>query len=269
MLGQEQLPWQLHDFISLTMILCLVRRPLNCGGVSGAIQIGNLQFIIYNLCVLRCILCVSCECGEMEVYSCVKLCLFNCKRVALCRRFCSNKNNMFLNELPFCLFIQFWTPASSILWTTGWTPSTSTAFPRHFQPTPNPEQARKRLKPKSAKVLLSSPSSARTIIPSKRGWLPPTQADTCWPVTRGNIRKSSTKTGSNHSSTTLPGRQPTRTDITELVRTATDLKSEPVPSGSGRRTTGVPEPTRTSTAAYASLYRRKSTYEPHWCQPVT
>ena len=31
------------------MILCLVRRPLDCGGVSGAIQIGNLQFTIYNL----------------------------------------------------------------------------------------------------------------------------------------------------------------------------------------------------------------------------
>ena len=28
------------------MILCLVRRPLDCGGVSGAIQIGNLQFTI-------------------------------------------------------------------------------------------------------------------------------------------------------------------------------------------------------------------------------
>ena len=25
------------------MILCLVRRPLDCGGVSGAIQMGNLQ----------------------------------------------------------------------------------------------------------------------------------------------------------------------------------------------------------------------------------
>ena len=32
------------------MILCLVRRPLDCGGVSGAIQIGNLQFTIYDLC---------------------------------------------------------------------------------------------------------------------------------------------------------------------------------------------------------------------------
>ena len=31
------------------MILCLVRRPLDCGGVSGAIQMGNLQFTIYNL----------------------------------------------------------------------------------------------------------------------------------------------------------------------------------------------------------------------------
>ena len=51
-------------------------------------------------CVLRCILCVSCECGEMEVYSCVKLCLFNRKRVALGIRFCSKKNNMSLNELP-------------------------------------------------------------------------------------------------------------------------------------------------------------------------
>ena len=29
------------------MILYLVRRPLDCGGVSGAIQIGNLQFTIY------------------------------------------------------------------------------------------------------------------------------------------------------------------------------------------------------------------------------
>ena len=28
------------------MILCLVRRPLDCGGVSHAIQIGNLQFTI-------------------------------------------------------------------------------------------------------------------------------------------------------------------------------------------------------------------------------
>ena len=33
-------------FISFTMILCLVRRPLDCGEVSGAIQIGNLQFTI-------------------------------------------------------------------------------------------------------------------------------------------------------------------------------------------------------------------------------
>ena len=31
------------------MILCLVRHPLDCGGVSGAIQNGNLQFTIYNL----------------------------------------------------------------------------------------------------------------------------------------------------------------------------------------------------------------------------
>ena len=36
-------------FISFTMILCLVRRPLDCGGVSSAIQIGNLQFTIYKI----------------------------------------------------------------------------------------------------------------------------------------------------------------------------------------------------------------------------